>query len=72
MTYKETIGRYTVHDLVVEHMCELRVSQTQSPQSQIRGSVGDGSKNELNRFDQLMNEDLSEVVVSVLWPDDVD
>ncbi len=61
-----------MHDLVIEHMCELRVSQTQSPQSQIGGCIGDGSKNELNRFNQLMNEDLSEIVVSVLWTDDVD
>jgi hypothetical protein len=44
-----------------EHGGELRVGQRQGPQAQVGGSVGDGSEHELDRVNDLVNEDLAKV-----------
>jgi len=42
-----------------EHLWELRVSQRQGPETEVRGCVRDASQDELNGFDHLMHEDLT-------------
>jgi hypothetical protein len=44
-----------------EHGGELRVGERQGPQTQVRGSVGDGSEHELDGVDDLVDENLVEV-----------
>jgi hypothetical protein len=44
-----------------EHGGELRVGERQGPQTQVRGSVGDGSEHELDGVDDLVDEDFVEV-----------
>jgi hypothetical protein len=43
-----------------EHSCELTVSKRQSPETKVRGSVGDCTKGKLDRLNELMDEDISE------------
>jgi hypothetical protein len=43
-----------------EHSCELPVSKGQSPETEVRGSVGNGTKGKLDRLNELMDEDVSE------------
>ena len=49
-------------ELVVEDLGKLRVGQGEGPETKVRGSVGDGTKNELDGLDHLMDEDLDSVV----------
>lgn len=42
-----------------EDLSELGMSQRQGPESQVRGSVGNGPKNELDGLDHLVNHDFS-------------
>ena len=53
------------HDLVEEDFGKLTVSETQCPESQIRGCVTHGTQSELNSLDQLMYHDFSEVKLAV-------
>jgi len=47
---------------VEESFSQLTVSKRQGPKSKVRGSVGDGSEYELDGFNHLMDEGLSEGV----------
>jgi len=49
---------------VKEDLSELTVSQGESPQTQVRGSVRDATKNELNCLNDLVDEDLSEAAMT--------
>ena len=55
---------HTKHCLLPKHSRELRMCQRKRPQSQIRGRVRHHSKNELNRFDGLVNGNLTKVELS--------
>ena len=52
--------------LVEEDLSKLGVSKGKSPKTEIRGSVGNGTENEFNSFNQLVNEQLREGVVAAL------
>ena len=52
-------------DQVEEHFRKLTVSKRKSPESEVRSSVGDGSENKLNGFNQLVDECFSERMVMV-------
>ena len=54
------------HAFGPEDCGQLGVGQRERPQSQIRGSVRNRSKGELDRFDHLVNEHLAERVMPVL------
>jgi hypothetical protein len=51
------------HHLFDEHGSQLRVSKGERPQSEVRGSVGDGTEDKLDGLDHLMDEEASERVV---------
>ena len=59
------------HGAIVEYLSQLRVSQRQRPQTKVGSRVGDGSQDELDNFDDLVNHDLQEVFISVhlVWVD---
>jgi hypothetical protein len=48
-----------------EDQCQLGMSKWESPQTQVWCCVWNCSKNEFDRFDKLMNENLIHVVISV-------
>jgi len=51
----------TGEDCIFKEDCrQLTMGQRESPQTQIGSSVRDGSQDELNRLDQLMNHDIRE------------
>jgi len=52
-----------LQDLLQEHKGELGVSEGESPQTQVGGSVGDGTKHELDGLNQLVDSQLSQVDV---------
>jgi len=53
----------TIQAVVKENLCQLGVGERQSPETQVRSSIRNCAKDELNRFNQLVDHDLSEVVV---------
>jgi len=51
------------HGFLPKHRRKLGVSQTQGPEPEVRGSVGDHPQHELNGFNALVNHDFGEVVL---------
>jgi len=49
--------------LLEENTGKLGMGKRKSPKTKVRGSVGDCTEDELNSFDQLMNEQLGEGVL---------
>jgi len=49
--------------LIEENFSQLRVSKRQSPQSQVRGSVGNCSQNKFDGLNHLVNEKVCKFVV---------
>ena len=62
-----SIGQTSSHDLLPEHSGQLRVSQRQGPQTQIRGGVRDSSQNILNGVNNLVNKDFLEFEFFLLF-----
>ena len=54
------------HGLLPKHSGELGVSKRQGPETKVRSRVGNHTKHELNRFDGLVNDDLSKSVIFVI------
>jgi hypothetical protein len=53
--------------LLEEHFTQLGMSEGESPQSEVRGSVRDSSEDELDSLDHLMDKEASERVVVVFF-----
>ena len=53
-------------DQVEEHFRELTVSKRQGPESQVGGSIGHGTEDELDGLNELMDEGLTEGVLVIL------
>ena len=66
--HEEDISRFKAwnHSTIIEDLGELRVSKRESPETQVRGSVGDSSENVLNNLDDLMDHDLHETFVAMM------
>lgn len=50
----------TTNRLFKENLSQLTMGQTQSPQSKVRGGVGNTSQNKLNGLDDLVDKDFAE------------
>ncbi len=50
----------TLDCVIEEDLSQLGVSQRESPETQVTGSVGHSSQHELNGLNQLMDEDVRE------------
>lgn len=49
--------------LLQEHFTQLTVGQTQGPKTQVRGRVGNTPQDELDRLDDLVDSDLTDVML---------
>ena len=66
---KANVGRNKVnvqrrkHGLLPKYSGKLRVGKRKSPETKVRGSVGNHTKNKLNRFNRLVNDNLAKSVL---------
>lgn len=60
------LGECTRENQVLEDLGQLGVGKRQCPKSQVRGSVGDSSKHELNGLNHLVDEHFAEGVAVIM------